>query len=143
MSAANIKNSEFVCKHNHSQNKKLASIQVGDAHLFNCNVCGAFLPKSGSVVIRARHRQSQQMKLYSSDILRTIYSQCQQRSQKPENVIKISASYQEVRSLIIDWLCEVTESLRLSSRSMFHAVTILDKFLSTQLKQRGIDMQQN
>ena len=114
---------------------------MGDAHLMNCNQCGAFLPKNGSVVIRAKHRHSQQMKLYSSDILRTMYSQCQQKSQRSDLNLKISSSYQEVRSLIIDWLCEVTESLHLSSRSMYHAVSILDKFLSLQLKQRGVEME--
>lgn len=57
--------------------------------------------------------------------------------------LKISSSYQEVRGLIIDWLCEVSETLHLSPRSMYNAVSILDKFLSNQLKQRGVEMEQN
>jgi hypothetical protein len=32
---------------------------------------------------------------------------------KPEMMIKISVSYQEVRNLIIDWLAEVAETLHL------------------------------
>lgn len=140
MKAAAVQ-SDFVCSHSTLGPKKSAKITVGDAHLMNCNQCGAFLPKNGSVVIRAKHRHSQQMKLYSSDILRTMYSQCQQKSQRSDLNLKISSSYQEVRSLIIDWLCEVTESLHLSSRSMYHAVSILDKFLSLQLKQRGVEME--
>ena len=74
MKVANLVKSEFVCSHQPTGSKKSAKIRVGDAHLVNCNVCGAFIPKVGSMVIRAKHRQSQQMKLYSSDILRTMYS---------------------------------------------------------------------
>ena len=48
-----------------------------------------------------------------------------------------------MRGLIIDWLCEVSETLHLSPRSMYNAVSILDKFLSNQLKQRGVEMEQN
>jgi len=55
--------------------------------------------------------------------------------------MKISSSYQEVRGLIIDWLCEVTESLHLTGRTMYHAVSILDKFLSLQLKTKGVEME--
>ena len=57
--------------------------------------------------------------------------------------MKISSSYQEVRGLIIDWLCEVSETLHLSPRSMYNAVSILDKFLSNQLKLRKVEMEQN
>ena len=80
MKAAAVQQSEFICSHKATGSKKSAMINVGDAHLMSCNICGAFLPKNGSVVIRAKHRHSQQMKLYSSDILRTMYSQCQQKS---------------------------------------------------------------
>lgn len=141
MKAAAVYHSEFVCSHQPTGNRKSAKIHVGDAHLLSCNICGAFLPKNGSKTIRAKHRQSQQMKLYSSDILRTMYSQCQQKSQRSDQNLKISSSYQEVRGLIIDWLCEVTESLHLTGRSMYHAVSMLDKFLSIQLKARGVEME--
>lgn len=86
---------------------------IGDAHLVNCNLCGAYFPKSGSFAIRALKRHAQQNKLYISDILRSMYAQCQQ---KPQNIlfqIKVSSQYQEVRNLIIDWLAEVSETLRL------------------------------
>ena len=87
---------------------------VGDAHLENCNKCGAYFPKSGAMVIRALKRHTQQSKLYTSDILRSMYSQCQVRSsQKSDQMTKISSSYQEVRNLIIDWLAEVAETLHL------------------------------
>jgi hypothetical protein len=141
--AALVGQSEFMCSHLPTGSRKTAKIHVGDVHLINCNVCGAFIPKQGSQVIRAKHRQYQQMKLYSSDVLRTMYSQCQQKSQRTDLNMKISSSYQEVRSLIIDWLCEVTEGLHLQGRSLFHAVSVLDKFLSLQLKQRGVEMVQN
>lgn len=43
-----------------------------------------------------------------------MYSQCQAKSsQKSDLMTKISSSYQEVRNLIIDWLAEVAETLRL------------------------------
>lgn len=82
-------------------------------------------------------------KLYSSVILRTMYSQCQSKAQKADQPIKISSSYQEVRSLIIDWLCEVSETLKLGARTVYHAVSIMDKFLSNQLKEKGVEMEQN
>lgn len=48
---------------------------------------------------------------------------------------KISSSYQEVRNLIIDWLAEVAETLHLGiQQSAYHAVVLLDKFLSVNLK---------
>ena len=47
--------------------------------------------------------------------------------------MKISNSYQEVRSLIIDWLNEVSDTLKLTDRSLFHSVSIMDKFLSNQM----------
>ena len=42
-----------------------------------------------------------------------MYAQCQQKSSRSDQVVKISTSYQEVRTLIIDWLAEVAETLRL------------------------------
>jgi hypothetical protein len=65
-----------------------------------------------------------------------MYSQCQAKSsQKPEEMTKISTSYQEVRNLIIDWLAEVAETLHLDiQKSAYHGVVLLDKFLSGKLK---------
>ena len=65
-----------------------------------------------------------------------MYSQCQAKSsQKPDQMTKISSSYQEVRNLIIDWLAEVAETLHLGiQQSAYHAVVLLDKFLSVNLK---------
>ena len=79
--------------------------------------------------------------MYSSDILRSIYSQCQTISQKTNFTLKFGHSYAEVRSLIIDWMCEVSENLKLSLRSVYHAVSILDQFLSYRLKKEGVDME--
>jgi len=42
-----------------------------------------------------------------------MYAQCQQKASRTEDAVKISPSYQEVRTLIIDWLVEVAETLRL------------------------------
>lgn len=80
-------------------------------------------------------------KMNSSDVLRTMYSQCQQKSTVVDQQVKISGSYQEVRQLIIDWLCEVAETLKLSQRSVYHAVHIMDKFLTNQLAHKGIEME--
>jgi len=108
---------------------------VGDAHLTNCNECGAFYPKSGSVCIRHLKRHTNQNNLYTSDILRSMYSQCQAKGMKPENQLKVSRSYQEVRNLIIDWLAEVSETLHLDiQKSAYHAIFLLDRFLSNNLK---------
>jgi len=49
---------------------------VGDAHLVNCNECGAYFPKSGSLAVRSIKRHTNLYKLYTSDILRATYSQC-------------------------------------------------------------------
>jgi len=57
---------------------------VGDAHIVNCNICGAFYPKTGALAIRALKRHANQNKLYTSDILRTMYSQCQAKGSNPE-----------------------------------------------------------
>ena len=107
--------SVYQCSHSnlHTTQRKSSHILCGDAHLVNCNVCGAYYPKSGSSTIRALKRHSELNKLYTSDILRSMYSQCQQRSNRPELHIKITSSYQEVRNLIIDWMAEVAETLRL------------------------------
>ena len=48
-----------------------------------------------------------------------------------------------MRSLIVDWLCEVTENLHLSQRALYHAISIMDAFLTQQLVQKGKDMEQN
>ena len=42
-----------------------------------------------------------------------MYAQCQHKSSQRDQQVKISSSYQEVRTLIIDWLAEVAETLRL------------------------------
>lgn len=44
--------------------------------------------------------------------------------------------------MIIDWLFEVTENLKLHKRTMYHAVNILDRFLSDQKKRFDKDMDQ-
>jgi len=31
---------------------KTARVQIGDAHLLNCNMCGSYQPKSGALTIR-------------------------------------------------------------------------------------------
>ena len=106
--------SEFQCSHSLVKgDSSLSEILVGDTHLVNCNMCGAYFPKSGSNVIRALKRHTQLNKLFTSDILRSMYSQCQTKASKPEYSIKVSNQYQEVRNLIIDWLAEVSETLRL------------------------------
>lgn len=48
-----------------------------------------------------------------------------------------------MRSLIVDWLCEVTENLHLSQRALYHAISIMDAFLTQQLVQKGKDMEQS
>ena len=79
-------------------------------------------------------------KVFSSDILRSMYSMCHQQSTKQSEHIKVSTPYSEVRNLIIDWLCEVADTLHLSSRSLYHSISILDRFLSNQMKQFQKDM---
>lgn len=64
--------SEFTCLHQ--------QLKIGDAHLANCNICGAFFPKSGSLVIRSKKRFSEMNRMFSSDILRSMYSLCHQKS---------------------------------------------------------------
>ena len=57
--------------------------------------------------------------------------------------MKVSSQYQEVRNLIIDWLAEVSETLRLDiQKSAYHAIVILDRFLSRNLKKQKKDMEQ-
>ena len=148
------KASVYQCSHSRPQfhqDYKLNSHQgnalalVGDAHLVNCNQCGAYFPKSGSLAVRALKRHTNLYKLYTSDILRATYSQCQARSScKPEQQLKISSSYQEVRNLIIDWLAEVAETLHLDiQKSAYHAVVLLDKFLSNNFKHHAKEMDQS
>jgi hypothetical protein len=100
--------------------------RIGDNHLTNCNLCGAFLPKSGCSVVRDKKRQGQLSKINSSDILRALYSLCHAKSQNQNEQLKLSQAYTEVRHLIVDWLYEVTENLKLQQRSLYHAVSILD-----------------
>ena len=96
------------------------------------------------MAIRALKRHSQLSKLYISDVLRSMYSQCQGKSSRPEVLIKISSSYQEVRNLIIDWLTEVSETLKLDiQKSAYHAVILLDRFLSAMLLTHKKDMDQS
>ena len=46
--------------------------------------------------------------------------------------------------MIVDWLCEVTENLRLAQRTLYHSINILDYFLSQQQRKfNGKDMEQN
>lgn len=130
--AANYLNNDLVCTHLLANRVSKKNCHVGDSHLMNCNICGAFFPKTSSLTIRSKHRQSNMHKLYSSDVLRNMYSQCQLRQSKEEQHLKISAQYGEVRSLIVDWLCEVTENLRLAQRTLYHSINILDFFLSQQ-----------
>lgn len=55
--------------------------------------------------------------------------------------VKVSNQYQEVRNLIIDWLAEVSETLHLDiQKSAYHAIIILDRFLSNNLKKTKKDM---
>jgi hypothetical protein len=44
--------------------------------------------------------------------------------------------------LIIDWLYEVTENLKLQQRTLYHAISILDQFLSFQQRIHSKDMDQ-
>jgi hypothetical protein len=46
-----------------------------------------------------------------------------------------------VRSLIIDWLFEVTENLKLSLRSLYHGINVLDRYVTTTVR-TGKDMDQ-
>ena len=58
--------------------------------------------------------------------------------------MKISSHYLEVRTLIIDWLVEVSETLRLDVyKSAFNAIGILDRFLSVNLRKFKKDMDQS
>jgi len=111
--------------------------------LANCNICGAFFPKSGALVIRSKKRTSQMNRMYSSDMLRSMYSLCHLKSQRPEENLKMSNSYQEVRTLIIDWLNEVSDTLKLTLRSLYHSVSVMDKFLSSQMIKNGVEMEQS
>ena len=50
---------DLVCNHHNMILLKSAKvpakhIKFGDNHLVNCNLCGAFCPKSGSSVIRTK-----------------------------------------------------------------------------------------
>ena len=74
---ANYINNEFVCTHILKSRSGKKPCHVGDNHLINCNMCGAFFPKTSALTIRSKGRQSNLHKLYSSDILRNMYSQCQ------------------------------------------------------------------
>lgn len=83
-------------------------------------------------------------KLYTSDILRSLYSQCQAKGTSTASALKVSTHYQEVRNLIIDWLVEVSETLRLDVyKSAYHAIGILDRFLSVNLRKNKKDMEQS
>ena len=73
-----------------------------------------------------------------------MYSQCQAKGLKPDNQLKVSRSYQEVRNLIIDWLAEVSETLHLDiQKSSYHAIFLLDRFLSNNLKYFQKEMDQS
>ena len=124
--------------------KNFPQYKVGDSHIQNCNICGAFFPKSGSTSIRDLKRHTELYKLYTSDFLRTLYSQCQQKTTKREQQIKISGTYLEVRNLIIDWLVEVSETLKLDIyKSAFHAVLLLDRFLTVNKIKHNKEMDQS
>ena len=81
-------------------------------------------------------------KVLSSDILRSLYSQCHNKSQNTHEQLRLSTAYTEVRHLIIDWLYEVTENLKLQQRTLYHAISILDQFLSLQQRIHSKDMDQ-
>ena len=58
--------------------------------------------------------------------------------------MKISPQYVEVRNLIIDWLAEVSETLRLDiQKSAYHSIVILDRFLSSNLRRHRKEMDQS
>ena len=136
--------SKFLCTHRDTAEGTKADVLVGDAHLVNCNVCSAYFPYSGSMTIRAMKRHTNQNKLYTSDILRSLYSQCQQKGSNTSSQVKISSHYMEVRTLIIDWLVEVSETLRLDiHKSAFNAICILDRFLSINMRKYKQDMDQS
>jgi hypothetical protein len=49
-----------------------------------------------------------------------------------------------VRNLIIDWLAEVSETLRLDiQKSAYHGIFLLDRFLSSNLRKHKQDMEQS
>jgi hypothetical protein len=142
----NQASSKFQCAHKTQapDGSEIGDCLVGDAHLLSCNFCGAYYPNSGSAVIRAVKRHTQLYKLHTSDILRTLYSQCQRKGNKPELALKVSPQYQEVRNLIIDWLVEVSETLHLDmQKSAYHAIIILDRFLSAGIRKFKKDMDQS
>lgn len=137
--------SKYQCSHRDRADGTLnPDVLVGDAHLVNCNVCGAYFPNSGSHCVRALRRHFNQNKLYTSDILRSLYSQCQQKGGSAATNLKITAHYQEVRTLIIDWLVEVCETLKLDTyKSAYHAIGILDRFLTMNYLRSKQDMDQS
>lgn len=137
--------SKYQCSHRDKPDGTLnPDVLVGDAHLVNCNMCGAYFPNTGSHSVRALRRHFNQNKLYTSDILRSLYSQCQQKGGSAGSSLKITAHYQEVRTLIIDWLVEVCETLRLDTyKSAYHAIGILDRFLTVNYIKSKQDMDQS
>lgn len=55
--------------------------------------------------------------------------------------MQISKSYNEVRNLIIDWLAEVSESLKLGiHQSAYNGILILDRFLTNMKINHDKDM---
>jgi hypothetical protein len=61
------KTSVYQCSHGKTHQKDssysatgiyYSNILCGDAHLVNCNTCGAYFPKSGSAAIRALKRHT-------------------------------------------------------------------------------------
>lgn len=94
VSVQSIKRSKYMCPHQDKRpNGKVPDVLVGDAHLVNCNICGAYFPTSGSMTMRAVKRHSNMNKLYTSDILRSLYSQCQSKGGNPVTALKISTHY--------------------------------------------------
>lgn len=54
--AANYLNNDLVCTHLIAGRQTKKNCPVGDTHLMNCNMCGAFFPKTSALTIRSTAR---------------------------------------------------------------------------------------
>lgn len=88
---------------------------IGDRCVASCRNCGIFLPNAGSRVLRNQETMSFQCCFPMTEILRTTYAECMQ--ERPPMVVH--QQYVQMRKMLVEWLIEGGEQLKLMTRTIF------------------------
>ncbi|XP_057799552.1 cyclin-A2-1-like [Salvia miltiorrhiza] len=89
------------------------------------------LEDRGVIDIDSKHRDPQMCSLYAADIYTSLFARQVDRKPSPDYMENLQRDItQRMRSILIDWLVEVTEEYGLVPDTLYLTVNLIDRFLS-------------